>query len=89
MIEKIIDSHQHFWDPYRFDYFWLKPDDKAMYREYLPEHLKPEMDRAGVERCVFVQANNQLAENDWVLDLIDRIPWLAGLLASQHVSKGG
>jgi predicted TIM-barrel fold metal-dependent hydrolase len=45
-----------------------------MYREYLPEHLKPEMGRAGVERCVFVQANHQLGENEWVLDLIDQIP---------------
>jgi len=80
MIEKIIDSHQHFWDPYQFDYFWLKPDDKILYRQYLPEHLKPEMDRAGVESCVFVQANHQLAENDWVLDLIDRTPWLAGMV---------
>ena len=75
MTEKIIDSHQHFWDPYQFDYFWLEPDDKILYREYLPEHLKPELDKAGVERSVFVQANHQLAENNWVLDLIDRTPW--------------
>ena len=31
---KIIDAHQHFWDPSRGDYHWMPQDNKILNRKY-------------------------------------------------------
>jgi L-fuconolactonase len=80
MSYSIVDTHVHFWDLDRFDYFWLKPEYGILYRTYLPEQIRSEMDKAGVERGVFVQANHLLEENDWVLSLAETHDWIAGMV---------
>lgn len=77
---KVIDAHQHFWDIDRFNYPWMSPDDSVLYRNYLPSDLKPEMGSVGVDTCVFVQANHDLEENRWVLDLADEHDFIAGVV---------
>lgn len=76
----IIDTHQHFWDLDRFQYRWLSPDIKVLYRNYLPVHLEPLLKRSGVERTILVQALGELAENAWSLDLAARNPFIAGVV---------
>lgn len=76
----IVDTHLHFWDLDRFAYFWLTPEVGVLYRNYLPAHVKPEMDRAGIRWGVFVQANHILEETYWALELADRHPWIAGVI---------
>lgn len=76
----IIDTHVHFWDMDRFDYFWLKPEYGILYQTYLPEQIRGEMEGAGVQRGVFVQANHLLKENDWVLSLAETHPWIADMV---------
>jgi L-fuconolactonase len=80
MSYSIVDTHVHFWDLDRFHYFWLKPEYGILYQTYLPEQIRQEMDKAGVERGVFVQANHLLEENDWVLSLAETHPWIAGMV---------
>ena len=31
---KIIDAHQHFWDPSRGDYHWMPQDNPILNRKY-------------------------------------------------------
>ena len=31
---KIIDAHQHFWDPSRGDYHWMPKDNPILNRKY-------------------------------------------------------
>jgi len=76
----IVDTHVHFWDLDRFHYFWLKPEYGILYQTYLPEQIRQEMDKAGVQRGVFVQANHLLEENDWVLNLAETHTWIAGMV---------
>lgn len=76
----IIDTHLHFWDLDRFQYRWLSPDVKVLYRNYLPAHVESQLKRAGVEGVVLVQALGELAENDWFLELAQQNPFIAGVV---------
>jgi L-fuconolactonase len=76
-----IDAHQHFWQVSRGDYGWLTPEAlPRLYRNFLPEHLAPLLDRSGVERTVVVQAAPTDTETDFLLDLAQRTPFVAGVV---------
>lgn len=84
-----IDAHQHFWRTDRRDYGWLTPESGGLYRDFLPDDLKPLLDGAGVAATVLVQAAPTDAETRYLLDLADRYDWIAGVvgwtdLASPH-----
>jgi L-fucono-1,5-lactonase len=78
-----IDAHQHFWQLGRepFDYSWLDaPAMTPIKRDFLPQHLKPLIDRVHVERTIFVQTQHNVAENRWVLELAQEYPFIAGVV---------
>lgn len=77
-----IDAHQHFWQLSQpFDYRWLDaPAMQPIRRDYLPGDLEPLLKPAGIERTIFVQTQHQLAENDWVHQLIQQYPFVAGIV---------
>jgi L-fuconolactonase len=77
-----IDAHQHFWQLSKpFNYGWLDaPQHARIRRDFLPEHLRPLMQTAGVDRCVFVQTQHDMEENRWALSLADQHPWIAGVV---------
>jgi L-fuconolactonase len=75
-----IDSHQHFWRRERGDYGWLTPALGAIYRDYLPEDLAPQLARAGIGRTVLVQAAPTVAETEFLLALAARAPFVAGVV---------
>lgn len=79
----IVDSHHHFWDRSldQFDNSWQESDNlKKICRTYLPEHLKPLIDAAGVDKTVFVQTQHNVEENRWVLGLAEANDWIAGVV---------
>lgn len=78
----IIDAHQHFWQLSKpFDYRWLDaPQHAPIRRDFLPRHLAPHLERAGVNYSVFVQTQHDLEENRWALALADEHPFLAGVV---------
>jgi L-fuconolactonase len=75
-----VDSHQHFWDLQRFQYPWMTEDMVALRRNYLPADLRPVLDRVGIDRTVFVQAQHSLEETQWALELAEANPWIAGVV---------
>jgi L-fuconolactonase len=64
-----IDAHQHFWryDPARHG--WIAPEMAMLKRDWLPEHLRPELLRAGIDATVAVQADSSEDETHFLLDL--------------------
>jgi L-fuconolactonase len=76
----IIDSHQHFWRLDRGDYDWLTPALAPIYRDYLPEHLLPQIERAGVASTILVQAAATVAETRFLLELARRHDFIAGVV---------
>jgi L-fuconolactonase len=76
-----IDAHQHFWKLGQFNTAWLEvPAHAPIRRDFLPQHLRPLLDAAGVERSVFVQTQHDLAESRWALELADECPWICGVV---------
>jgi len=77
----IIDSHQHFWNPERFSYFWMEGEAVApLRRPFLPADLAPLMRDAGVDATVLVQALMDVDETRWFLELANTTPWIAGVV---------
>ena len=75
----IVDAHQHFWDPARGDYGWLKPDN-PIHRVFAPADLRPLMTEAGVDATVLVQAAPTPEETDYMLGIARDTPWVLGVV---------
>jgi L-fuconolactonase len=76
----IVDSHHHFWryDPGEYD--WIGDDLAAIRRDFLPADLKGEIDAAGVDAVVSVQARQSLEETRWLLGLADANDFIVGVV---------
>lgn len=75
-----LDSHQHFWRYEPGEYGWIDDSMAALRRDFLPADLKPEMERAGIDACIAVQARQSLEETRWLLELADAHPFIAGVV---------
>src|SRR4051812_49622530 len=78
--DPIIDSHQHFWQVGRFDYPWMTPEVEVLCRDYLPDTLRPILQKNAISRTVLVQASNSIEETRWLLQLADENPFIAGVV---------
>jgi L-fuconolactonase len=77
------DAHQHFWQPARGDYAWLRPDDAgvaSLVRDFLPEALAPLLRAHAVTRTVLVQAAESVPETEFLLALAARHDFVAGVV---------
>lgn len=75
-----IDAHQHFWRYDTDEYGWIDDSMASLRRDFLPADLKPEMDRAGFDACIAVQARQTLEESNWLLSLAEANSFVAGVI---------
>jgi L-fuconolactonase len=75
-----IDSHQHFWRLDRGDYAWLTPELAPIYRDRLPEHLMPQIERNGIGATILVQAAATVEETRFMLGLAKEHAFIAGVV---------
>jgi L-fuconolactonase len=75
-----IDAHQHFWRYNADEYGWIDDSMASLRRDFLPADLKPELDRAGFDACIAVQARQTLDETNWLLQLAAESPFIAGVV---------
>jgi L-fuconolactonase len=75
-----IDAHQHFWCYNPKEYDWIDEPMSALRRDFLPQHLEPELKRAGFDACIAVQARQSLAETHWLLELAASSPFIYGVV---------
>ena len=84
----IVDSHQHFWDPVEFHLPPPPSEAAVLGRAFLPEDLKPELDKAGVDRTVLVQAYPQSLEmNRWLFARTNEASFVAGVVAWADLTR--
>jgi L-fuconolactonase len=77
----VVDAHQHFWDPRRFDYAWMVGEETApLRRPYGPDDLEPLLAEAGVDATVLVQALQSVEETRWFLETAAATPFVAGVV---------
>jgi L-fuconolactonase len=75
-----IDAHQHFWRYDPADYPWIDETMTPLRRDFLPDHLRPELASAGVGATVAVQATQTMAETRWLLGLAESSDFIAGVV---------
>jgi L-fuconolactonase len=75
-----LDAHQHFWRYSAAEYGWIDGSMAALRRDFLPVDARREMDLAGIDACVAVQARQTLEETRWLLGLADTHPFVAGVI---------
>jgi L-fuconolactonase len=80
MVNRVIDSHQHFWQVGLFDYPWMNPELGVLYQSYLPPDVEAVLKECNVAETVLVQASNSLAETRWLLSLADQYSFIAGVV---------
>jgi len=76
----IVDAHQHLWKLDRADYQWLTKELAPIYRDFLPDDLKPFLDKSGVDGTILVQATDTEAETEYLLSLADKHAWILGIV---------
>ncbi len=76
-----VDSHHHFWELSRFHYGWMPPGDSVLKKDYLPDDMRPLLERNGIDKTVLVQAHESLDEANWLLGLADSNDFIAGVVA--------
>src|SRR5205809_6764170 len=79
----IIDTHTHFYDPTRPQGVpWPPPDDTVLYRRVMPENYKALAVPEGVTGTVVVEASQWVEDNEWILDLAAREPFIVGFVGN-------
>ena len=81
MVERIIDSHQHFFDPDGGDYPWLEEAPYAPIRRvWTPQDFLNETASVPVRHSVLVQTWSSLQETEEFLVLASRHNFIAGVV---------
>src|ERR1700722_15494068 len=75
-----IDAHQHFWRYEPARHTWITPEMPVLRRDWLPEHLRPELSAAGIARTLAVQAESSEQETHFLLDLARDNEEIAGVV---------
>jgi L-fuconolactonase len=75
-----IDAHQHFWSYTPAEFGWIDSSMEVLDRDFLPEHLIPEIEQSGLDGAVSVQARESLAETRWLLNLADANPFIRAVV---------
>ncbi|QJD79239.1 amidohydrolase family protein [Spirosoma rhododendri] len=75
-----IDAHQHFWhyDPVRDS--WITDDMAVIQRDFLPEDLEPVLVQNGIDGCVAVQADQSLAETQFLVQMAQTYDIVKGVV---------
>jgi L-fuconolactonase len=83
----IIDTHTHFYDPTRPQGVpWPTKDDSVLYRRVLPADYRALPKPRPVTATVVVEASSWLEDNQWILDLAVKNPFIVGFVG--HLNPG-
>ncbi|HLY32789.1 MAG TPA: amidohydrolase family protein, partial [Ktedonobacterales bacterium] len=76
-----VDAHQHSWRRHNFTYEWLEQVNlPELNRDFLPSDILPQMQAAGIQYNVLIQADDSVAETVWMLELARNHPHIAGVV---------
>ncbi len=75
-----IDAHQHFWNLSEVEYSWLTPASGALYANFEPQDLEPQLQVAGIDRTVLVQSANSYEDTASMLRIADAHDWVGAVV---------
>lgn len=76
----IIDSHQHFWNYEPIKHEWIGDNMAAIRSDFTPIDLKKVYNENGIDGCVAVQADQTVAETDFLLELASQNDYIKGIV---------
>lgn len=76
----MIDTHQHYWQYDPAEYGWIDDSMAALRCDFLPVDAHREMAAANVQTSIAVQARQTLEETQWLLELAEENPFIAGVV---------
>lgn len=79
---EIIDCHTHFYDPTRPEGVPWPNRESSLYRTVLPQHLRAVPQFRRVTGTIVVEASPRVADNDWLLQLAQRDPFVVGIVGN-------
>src|SRR5260370_6474126 len=75
-----IDAHQHFWQYDALRDGWITDEMGVLRRDFLPEHLVPELVANDMQGSIAVQADPSETETRFLLDLASRNEVIQGMV---------
>ena len=76
----VIDSHQHFWKYEAIKHDWIDDSMSVIRKDFMPSDLKKVYEENEIDGCVAVQADQTLAETDFLLDLASQNNFIKGVV---------
>ena len=77
---KVIDSHQHFWDPSRGDYHWMPKDNPILNRKYEVKDLSEASGSIDLHKTILVQPAANKAETEYMLHIAESSDLVCGVV---------
>jgi L-fuconolactonase len=76
----MVDAHLHLWDLQRSAYSWITPELGPLHTTITAERAHGELAAVGVERAVLVQAEDSVADTEFMLEVAAEHDWVAGVV---------
>ncbi|WP_273568982.1 amidohydrolase family protein [Maribacter halichondriae] len=84
-----IDSHQHLWNYEPKKHSWIDDNMAVIRRDFLPSDLKKVYEANDIDGCVAVQADQTLAETDFLLKLAHENDFIKGVVGWADLRSPG
>ncbi len=76
-----IDSHHHFWNPERRDYYWMGGEALSPIRRPIgPEDMRPLLKTAGIDGTIIVQTIPSVEETEEFLQTASDVDFVQGVV---------
>lgn len=76
----VIDCHHHFWTFGKREHKFPPAVGTRLDHDYMPEHLRPQLKAAGVDKTILIQVLNQVDETYEFLDTAREVDYVAGVV---------
>ncbi|MGA9637823.1 amidohydrolase family protein [Flavobacterium sp.] len=76
----VIDSHQHFWQYESQKHEWIDDEMATIRRDFMPQDLAIVYQENRIDGCIAVQADQTLAETDFLLELAAENDFIKGIV---------
>ena len=85
----MIDTHVHFWNYDKVKDAWITDDMKLLQKSFLPHDLKPVLEENKVAGVIAVQADQSENENEFLIRLSKKNPFIKGIVGWADLQNGG
>ncbi len=76
---RAVDAHLHLWDLSVSSYDWI-PEGSPLRTTMTAERARAELDAAGIDHAVLVQAEDSERDTEFMLARADAHPWIVGVV---------